>query len=196
MVTRTQVALFVALGLGVAMLMMRATRATRVAPIQAPVARQAPTHGPAEVVRLTSAPQTRIETPAAKASTPTEVIRDVEDDVVTEPLDVDFDGRRFVWTKDDVARVARAGGTHDLRELAATLLGTTDVRVTITGQTPAGSGSARVELPALGGEDELRMWPEQDGTWSVARNVSRDQGRAVYEQYRLEEVDGLQFARR
>jgi hypothetical protein len=112
------------------------------------------------------------------------------------PTELDFDGRRLVWTREDVGQVARAGGTHDLRELAAALLGPTDVRVTVSGQTPAGSASARVELAALGPEDELRMWPEQDGTCSVARNVTRDGGRAIYQQYRLEEVLGLQFARR
>jgi hypothetical protein len=118
------------------------------------------------------------------------------DDTDTAPLDVEFDGRRLVWTKEDVEHVVRAGGTHDVRELAAALLGESDVRVTVTGITSAGSASARVDLSALGSEDELRMWPERDGTWSVARNVSREQGRAIHEQYRLEEVLGLEFARR
>jgi len=119
---------------------------------------------------------------------------DAPDEVESAPLDVDLDGRPLVWTKQDVARVMRAGGTHDMRELAAALLGRTDVSVSVAGQTWRGPGTASVDLKQLGPDDELRIWPESDGTWSVARNVIRENGRAIHEHYRLEEVLALRFS--
>lgn len=89
---------------------------------------------------------------------------DAPDEAESAPLDVDLDGQPLLWTKADVARVTRAGGTHDMRELAAALLGRTDVSVSVTGQTWRGPGTASVDLKLPGPDDELRIWPESDGT--------------------------------
>jgi hypothetical protein len=159
-----------------------AAATTRNAPMAEPVG--APGHAPAPA--RASAPQERtVEVPAEEWTDPEEE--------VPATLSVRFGARELSWTQDEVREVPRAGGTHDLRELTAHLLHTVDVTVRVVGQTELGERTATVNLAALGATDQLRIWPETDGTWSIARNITSPDGQITSEQYLLEGVTALAF---
>lgn len=147
---------------------------------ESPGIERAPVAGPAAVSSTTFAPAAPAPPSAELPAT----------------LDVEVDGHHLTWTLDQVRAVPRAGGTHDVRELASALLGVTDVTVWLEGlQEGAGARSAKIDLRRLGSTDQLRVWPELDGTWTVARNRTSADGKNTREVYRLTGVRTLAFAR-
>lgn len=84
-----------------------------------------------------------------------------------------------------------------MRELAFGLLGELDVTVTVAGRSEDGPRTAVVDLAKLGPDDELRLWPGEDGAWILARNTRRAHGDVVdvEEAYRLTGVRALGFRR-
>jgi hypothetical protein len=110
-----------------------------------------------------------------------------------ERLDVELDGARVSWALEQIREVPRRGGTHDLRELTSALFGRTDLTVRVAGETADGEPrTATVDLGTLDRHAQLRVWPELDGTWTVARNTN-DDGAATLEVYRLTGVRTLGF---
>ncbi|WP_394842974.1 hypothetical protein LZC95_38645 [Pendulispora brunnea] len=110
-------------------------------------------------------------------------------------LNVTIDGRPTSWTTEDLRSIRHAGGTHDIRELTAALAGGIRATVQIVGQTETGERTATVNLEALAATDQLRIWPESDGTWSISRNVTSEDGRSTVEQYSLTDVKDLAIRR-
>ena len=131
--------------------------------------------------------------PATAGATPPTPSAAATDD----SLRVAFDGHTEVWSKEVVRNVPRGGGTHDVRELAARLLGDVDVTLSVAGHTEAGERAAVINLAKLGPDDELRIWPEDDGTWAIARNTRqlRAGGSDREEAYRLTDIRELSFRR-
>ena len=112
-------------------------------------------------------------------------------------LQVTFDGRPLAWTKEEVRAIPRQGGSHDMRELVARLLGDTNVMLDVAGTTEDGERRAAVNLAKLGPDDELRVWPDEDGTWIIARNTKMVRGEMTRteEAYRLTGIRRLSFKR-
>jgi hypothetical protein len=59
-------------------------------------------------------------------------------------LQVTFEGRPLAWTKEEIRAIPRQGGSHDMRELVAKLLGDTNVTLDVAGTTEDGERRAAV----------------------------------------------------
>lgn len=180
--------------------------ALRIATGAAPAPATARATAPATATPAVNAP-TRIEpvrplapeaiaTPASIGDAPrVEAPSEAPSPALPASLDIELDGASTSWALAQIRGVPRAGGTHDVRELTAALLGRTDVTVRIVGVAAEGdTRRATIDLGALDGREQVRVWPELDGTWTVARNRASDDGNDTVEAYRLTGVRALAFA--